>query len=190
MTQGTLPLGPRLPLAPPGGMEDFVYPESSRRTAITSQLLYLFEQHGYELVITPPFEHAEVIERGLDAVRKEDLLRFVEPGSGEVALLRPDMTPQIARIVATHLAQRAAPWRLCYQGTVFRRSRGRARKQQQVGQVGVECVGLTGLAADVESIALADLACSSVGLDHHRIELGHVRIGHVALEAVPESHRR
>ena len=64
-------------------------------------------------------------------------VRFVEPDSGEVALLRPDITPQIARIVATRLQDRPAPWRLCYEGTIVRRRRGRARKQRQVLQCGI-----------------------------------------------------
>jgi len=171
-------------------MRDLLYPESTARKALGRELARNFALYGYELVTTPPFEHAEVIERGIETVDRRDLVRFVEPESGEVALLRPDITPQIARIVATRLWDRPAPWRLCYEGTVIRRRRGRARRHRQIAQAGVECIGLPGPEADVEVISLAARAAGAVGLSDYRIELGQVRIGSLALERVPEAHRQ
>jgi len=148
-----------------------------------------FDLYGYQRVTTPPVEYAEVIERGLGTVDRRDLVRFVEPDSGEVALLRPDMTPQIARIVATRLQDRPPPWRLCYEGTIIRRRRGRARKQHQVLQCGIECVGLKGPEADAEIIEVAARACERVGLRDFLVELAQVKIGAEVLEHVP-SHAR
>ncbi|MEO0325265.1 MAG: ATP phosphoribosyltransferase regulatory subunit, partial [Myxococcota bacterium] len=119
-----------LPLAPPAGMRDVLPEEAAERAALAAAVLGTFARYGYRRVITPAFEYAEVLERGLATVGRRDLLRFVEPESGEVALLRPDITPQIARIVATRLGDRPGPWRLAYQGTVLRRTRGRARLDQ------------------------------------------------------------
>jgi ATP phosphoribosyltransferase regulatory subunit len=170
-------------------MRDLLHPESGARRALGARLLQTFALHGYDLVTTPPFEHAEVLERGLAAVDRRDLLRFVEPETGEVALLRPDITPQIARIVATRLAGRPAPWRLCYDGTVIRRRRGRARRQRQIAQCGVECIGIAGPDGDAEVIALAAEACRAAGLTTFRIELGQVEIGRAALAAVPADAR-
>lgn len=100
-----------------------------------------FALDGYQLVTPPAFELAEVLERGLGALDPSDVLRFVEPESGEVAALRPDMTPQIARMVATRLAREPWPIRLCYEGTILRRRQGRARRQRQIPQAGVELYG-------------------------------------------------
>ena len=140
-----------LPLAPPGGMEDHLPISTRNRLFLSSQLLELFQSYGYDPIITPAFEHAEVIERGLEVDRR-DVLRFVEPETGEVALLRPDMTPQIARIVATRMQDRPAPWRLCYHDTVLRRSRGRARRNRQRTHLGIECIGREGIESDVEVV--------------------------------------
>ena len=79
---------PSILLAPPAGMRDLLPPEASARAELSSKLTRLFTRWGYQLVTTPPFEHAEVIERGLDALDRRDLLRFVDPSTGEVALLR------------------------------------------------------------------------------------------------------
>ena len=119
--------GSELAMAPPDGMRDLLPPVAMTRTLLWQRLMETFDLFGYQRVTTPPVEYAEVIERGLGTVDRRDLVRFVEPDSGEVALLRPDITPQIARIIATRLQDRPAPWRLSYEGTIVRRRRGRAR---------------------------------------------------------------
>jgi ATP phosphoribosyltransferase regulatory subunit len=159
------------------------------RTLLWQRLMETFDLHGYQRVTTPPVEYAEVIERGLGTVDRRDLVRFIEPDSGEVALLRPDITPQIARIVATRLQDRPAPWRLCYEGTIIRRRRGRARKQHQVLQCGVECIGLKGPESDAEVIEVAVRACERVGLRDFLVELAQVKIGAEVLDHVPQSAR-
>jgi ATP phosphoribosyltransferase regulatory subunit len=170
-------------------MRDLLPPASMTRTLLWQRLMETFDLYGYQRVTTPPVEYAEVIERGLGTVDRRDLVRFVEPDSGEVALLRPDITPQIARIVATRLQDRPAPWRLCYEGTIVRRRRGRARKQHQVLQCGIECVGLKGPEADAEVIEVAVRACEGVGLRDFLVELAQVKIGTEVLDHVPENAR-
>ena len=65
-------------------MGDLLPPEAEARRALTRIVLNSFERCGYDLIVTPLFEHAEVVERGTDALDPRELLRFVEPGSGEV----------------------------------------------------------------------------------------------------------
>ena len=178
-----------LPMAPPAGMYDLLPPEAEGHAQMRAAIMALFASYGYERVATPPFEHAEVLERGIETVDRRDLLRFVEPDTGEVALLRPDITPQIARIVATRLSERPGPHRLSYVGTVMRRRRGRTRRQQQISQTGIECVGIAGVHADAEVIELAARSCEAVGLRAFRIELGQVGVARAVLADVPEPAR-
>ena len=172
-------------LRTPKGMGDLLPPEAEGRRALTRVVLNSFELSGYDLILTPLFEHADVVERGTDALDPRELLRFVEPESGEVAVLRPDITPQIARVIATRMAQHPAPWRLCYEGRVIRRRRGRARSHQQLTQAGIECVGLAGPEADVEVLELAQSACETAGLERFRVELSHVSIAQSLLDELP-----
>ena len=85
-------------------MRDLLPPVARRQGELARRVTRCFELHGYEIVTLPVFEYAEVLERGLGALDSDEVLRFVEPESGEVVALRPDMTPQIARILATRLA--------------------------------------------------------------------------------------
>ena len=178
------------PLETPKGMGDLQPPEASVRRALSLRVLHTFELSGYELVTPPIFEHAEVVQRGNDTYENRDLLRFVEPESGEVAVLRPDITPQIARIVATRLTDHEPPFRLCYEGRVFRRLRGRARSHRQITQAGLECVGVPGVEGDTEVISLAIGACAAAGLAEFRIELSDIRLVRSLLEPLPPDLRR
>ena len=129
---------PRIRL--PVGVRDFLPQAAARRRAIAERLLGEFERWGFERIITPLFECADVLERGLGADARAAAIRFVEPVTGEVVALRPDITPQVARLVATRLAEAGGPVRLCYEGAVARLATG-ARGQREILQAGVELYG-------------------------------------------------
>jgi ATP phosphoribosyltransferase regulatory subunit len=169
----------------PAGMRDLLPPVASRQGELARRVTNCFELHGYELVTLPVFEYAEVLERGLGALDSDEVLRFVEPESGEVVALRPDMTPQIARILATRLGELPAPARLCYHGSVMRRRRERARRHRQIFQAGVELLGLEGPAGDLEILRLASAGVRAAGLSSFVFDLGHARIAAALLEEVP-----
>jgi ATP phosphoribosyltransferase regulatory subunit len=152
-------------------MRDLLPEEAGDRRALARAALDRFALHGYALVTPPVFEFAEVLERGLGTLDPADVLRFIEPESGEVAALRPDMTPQIARIVATRLRERPPPFRLGYEGTVLRRRSGRARKHRQIPQVGVELAGVAGPEGDLELLALAVDATRAMGLERFVVDV-------------------
>lgn len=145
--------------------------------------------HGYAVVTPPVFEFAEVLERGLGTLDPTDVLRFVEPESGEVAALRPDMTPQIARMIATRLRGRPPPFRLAYEGTVMRRRSGQARKHRQIPQVGVELAGTAGAEGDFELLALAIDALEAAGLERFTIDLGDAGVVRGLLAELPAEHQ-
>ncbi|HSN99977.1 MAG TPA: ATP phosphoribosyltransferase regulatory subunit, partial [Candidatus Nanopelagicales bacterium] len=175
-----------LPLPP--GMRDLLPDEARRRRALGQRVLDHFALHGFDLVTLPAFEFAEVLERGLGTLDAADLLRFIEPESGDVAALRPDMTPQIARLLATRLAGAPPPIRLCYEGTVVRRRPGRAaRRHRQVPQAGVELFGVGSIAGDLEILRLAAAVVrATVGLSRFVVDVGHAMIGRALLAAAPD----
>jgi ATP phosphoribosyltransferase regulatory subunit len=169
----------------PAGMRDLLPEEAAARRTLARQVLDRFALHGYALVTLPVFEFAEVLERGLGMLDPRDVLRFVEPESGEVAALRPDMTPQIARMIATRLRDRPPPLRIAYEGTVVRRRSGRARKHRQIPQVGVELAGMTGPAGDIELLALAVEALQASGLARFTLDLGDAGVVRALLASRP-----
>jgi ATP phosphoribosyltransferase regulatory subunit len=167
-------------------MRDLLPEEASSRRDLSRAVLERLFLHGYRLVTPPAFELATVLERGLGASASDDVIRFIEPESGEVAVLRPDMTPQIARIVATRLGDREPPFRLAYEGTVLRRRASRAKKHRQIPQVGVELCGVAGAEGDLELLRLAaDVLREGVGLERFTIDLSDAGIVRELLAGVP-----
>jgi ATP phosphoribosyltransferase regulatory subunit len=160
------------PIRLPSGVRDFLPRAAARRRFLAEQVMELFEAWGYARIITPVFECADVLERGLGAGAKAAAIRFVEPGTGEVVALRPDITPQIARVVATRLADVPGPIRLCYEGAVTRLAAEAG--QREILQAGIELVDAPREAGDAEVLAVANAVLGRLELGATRLDVGHV----------------
>jgi ATP phosphoribosyltransferase regulatory subunit len=169
----------------PAGMRDLLPEQAHERAALAQRLMTAFELYGYQSVVLPAFEHAEVLERGLGSLDSNEVLQFVEPDTGEVVALRPDMTPQVARLLVTRLADAPGPARLCYQGSVLRRRRARARRHRQIPQAGIELLGSHAPEGDLEVVRVASAAARAAGLDRFVLDVGHVGIARALLDGVP-----
>jgi ATP phosphoribosyltransferase regulatory subunit len=176
-----MPDAPTLRL--PTGMRDYAPEAAAARRRIVEALCAVFERRGFARVITPAFEYEETLALGLGDAARAATVRFVEPSSGQVVALRPDITPQIARLIATRFRNHRGPVRLCYEGTVVRLERA-ARGQRELIQAGVELAGLPGPGGDAEMIALAVEALGAVGLVRPTIDLGHLGLAREVLSAL------
>lgn len=166
-------------------MRDGLPGEARRLARLTAKVMRAFDLFGYERVQLPALEYSEVLEVGARHVDPQSLLRFVEPETGEVVALRPDMTPQVARLVTTRLADEPMPARLCYQGSVLRRRRERARNNQQIPQAGIELVGVGGREGDLEVLQASAAALRAAGLERFVVDLGHSGVASGLLASVP-----
>lgn len=169
-------------------MRDFLPRAAARRVALAGRVTGVFEAWGYARIITPIFEHADVLERGLGPDARAAAIRFVEPGTGEVVALRPDITPQIARVVATRLADVEGPIRLCYEGAVTRRAGELG--QREILQAGIELIDAPEPEGDAEVLAVAAAALAATGLPETRLDVGHVGPARCVLDAAPDAESR
>jgi ATP phosphoribosyltransferase regulatory subunit len=101
-------------------------------------------------------------------------MRFVEPSSGEILALRHDLTPQVARLVATRLHDEPGPIRLFYEGSVVRNA-------EELYQVGVELIDAPQPGGDLEAVVLAASALRAAGVAEFSLDLGHAAVAHAAL---------
>ncbi|HXF96434.1 MAG TPA: ATP phosphoribosyltransferase regulatory subunit, partial [Gemmatimonadales bacterium] len=173
---------------PPGAL-DLAGDAVRRRRRIQRGMLEALEAAGYEEIIPPTFEYAEVFVRAGGPDVADRLIRFLDL-DGKLLALRYDFTASVARIAATKLADRPAPHRLCYAGKVFRqdpeRDQGRPR---EILQVGAELLGEPGPAADVEILRLALALLERAGVQDFQLNLGHVGALAPALAELPEAKR-
>jgi len=180
-----------LDLSLPSGLRDLLPDHSAHLAELSSRLQEVFSRFGYRRVFLPTLERLDVVERGLSAAALADVMKFVEPGSGEVVAIRPDITPQIARLYAARPDALPSPARLCYDGPVLRAREARAGRPREVYQAGVEMLGAGGAAADAEMLVVLSRALESVGLGSARVEVGHARFAGAVVDSarLPERAR-
>jgi histidyl-tRNA synthetase len=147
----------------PVGTHDVLPPESAQWTALVAEFAERAGRYGFDLVITPIFEHLEVFERvggSTDVVRKE-MYDFEDKGGRRIAL-RPEGTAGVARAFAQH--NPVIPWKVWYIAPHFRYERPQKGRNRQHWQVGAEVLGVDDPQLDVEVIALAHGFYRALGL--------------------------
>ncbi len=161
------------PLSPVGMAT--LLPHAAQRVRHIEQLvLSCLDRWGYREIIPPSFEYLDVLSAGLEPELLEKCYKFVDRSTGRILLLRPDVTAQIAKIVAMGMAGPALPLRLCYRTTVFRYEPEHAGREREIFQLGAELIGLDDVASDAEIVALAADCLKQLGLHTFKISVGHV----------------
>ena len=158
----------------PAGMATILPHAAQRVRQLETALLGTLARWGYQEIIPPTFEYLDVLSPGLEPDVIEQCYKFADRTTGRVLLLRPDVTAQIARIVAMGMAGTAPLHRLCYRTTVFRHAPEHAGREREIFQVGAELIGVDGVSADAEIIALMSECLAQIGLASFTISLGHV----------------
>ena len=157
----------------PKGARIYLPDEAGRKRYVESRLLDVFERWGYREIVTPAFEFFDVLSVGTDAAVQEDMFKLVDRETGRLLALRADITPQIARIVATRLRDEPKPLRLGYVTNVFRYDEPQLSHYREFYQAGVELIGLDKPEAEVEILAMTVEGLSALGLSRFQIDVGH-----------------
>lgn len=160
---------------------------ASLRRYTQEALLSTFLDWGYREVVTPVFEYLDVLSAGLTNGLLEKSYKFIDRESGKIMLLRPDITPQVARMVAGILANEPKPLRLCYYGNIFRYEEAHAGREQEIFQVGCELVGSPSPESDAEIIAIASEAIKRLGIEDFKIVIGQVNYLYGIISSIKDS---
>jgi ATP phosphoribosyltransferase regulatory subunit len=154
----------------PTGFRDRLPPEADASARIVRAILDSVASFGYERAQPPLAE----FEAGLSAQLKRgsrDLLRFVDPVSGETMAVRYDMTGQIGRIATTRMAHHPRPIRLAYGGPVVRLRATQLRPEREMMQVGAELIGLDTVEAATEVVCVVVEALKTAGVHDITLDL-------------------
>ena len=156
----------------PEGIEEILPDEARRLESLRRRLLDLFASWGYELVMPPLIEYLESLLTGSGRDLDLQTFKLTDQLTGRLMGVRPDMTPQAARIDA-HYLKRNAPVRLCYAGSVLRTRPDEFEDSREPLQVGAELFGHAGPEADAEILELMIEALKLAGIHAAHIDLGH-----------------
>lgn len=157
----------------PRGARIYLPDEAVRKRHVERGLFDVFRRWGYREIVTPTFEYADVLATGTDLAVQENMFKLVDRETGRMLALRADITPQIARVVATRLRDEPKPLRLGYVTNVFRYDEPRVSHYREFYQAGVELIGLEKPEAEVEIVAMTIEGLRALGLGRFQLDLGH-----------------
>jgi ATP phosphoribosyltransferase regulatory subunit len=176
-------------LRKPEGFRDLLPREAGLKRCAEDILSRLFAAWGYREVVPSTVEYSSIFTAGMKADFEDKLYRFSDE-RGRTLVLRPDLTLPLARIVAAHMQEEPLPLRFFYQGSIFRYLAGKAGRQREFYQAGVELLGEKGPLADGELLALAAASLKALGIQDAKLCLGNLGFVNSYLErtglAAPE----
>ncbi len=160
-------------LKPILGLEDAFGSRAADLRMLQFRLFEIYTAAGFSEVIPPLVERPEALNSGAGRFLADQTVVFSDPADTGLLAIRPDMTPQIARIVATRLTHEPV-LKLHYTGPVMLARPDVRTGSRQQWQTGVECLGIEGVEGDVEVMHLAALSMAAAGFSGAILQVGHM----------------
>lgn len=157
----------------PEGVRDVYGKECAVKLNIENDINNVFNIYGYHNIQTPTFEFFDIFSKEKGSVASKDLYKFFDR-EGNTLVLRPDMTPSIARLVAKNYMDVRIPIKLCYNANTYINNSELQGKLKEITQLGCELINDDSLEADAEMITLVVDSLKATGLDEFLVEIGQV----------------
>lgn len=156
----------------PEGVRDIYNGECARKLAVQERMHHVLKLYGFKDIQTPMFEFFDIFNKERGTVASKEMYKFFDR-EGNTLVLRPDITPSIARSVAKYFKEEKLPLRLCYIGNTFINNSSYQGKLKETTQVGAELINDSSADADAEMIALTIECLRKAGLKEFQVEIGH-----------------
>ena len=161
----------------PRGTADILPEDQPLWSFVGSTVTDAAHLHGYRRIDTPIFEETDLFLRSVgdetDIVTKE-MYSFDDRG-GQNITLRPEGTAAVSRAyLESGMSNQAQPVRLFYLCPMFRYDRPQAGRFRQFNQFGVEAIGDSNAAVDLEVIQLAMDTMRRLGLGGMKLLLNNI----------------
>lgn len=166
----------------PEGVRDIYNGECEKKLVLQEQLHQALKSYGYHDIQTPTFEFFDIFGKEIGTTASKELYKFFDR-EGNTLVLRPDITPSIARSAAKYFADEDMPIRLCYMGNTFINNNSYQGRLKECTQIGAELIGDNTVDADAEMISLVVNALKASGLREFQISIGHADILSGMMEA-------
>lgn len=157
----------------PEGVRDIYNIECGKKLSLEERLRKILQLYGYHDIQTPMFEFFDVFSKEIGTIPSKELYKFFDR-DGNTLVLRPDITPSIARAAATLFADEELPIRLCYTGNTFINHTSYQGRLKENTQMGAELIGTDSIEADAEMLAMVIDSLSSIGLRDFQVSVGNV----------------
>lgn len=157
----------------PQGVRDIYGRECQIKNLIKARLHQVLLHYGYQDIETPTFEFFDIFNQERGTVAETEMYKFFDRNN-HTLVLRPDLTPAVARSAAKYYEEETLPLRLSYVGNTFINRINYQGKLTELTQVGAELINDTSSFADAEMIAMVIDGLRTAGLSEFRIDIGHM----------------
>lgn len=165
----------------PEGVRDSYNAECRKKLAVQDKILNTFYLYGYEHIQTPSFEYFDIFSKDRGSVSDREMFKFFDRDN-RTLVLRPDMTPAVARCVAKYFMDDDMPLRLCYLERTFKNNSSYQGRLKERAETGAELIGDDSADGDAEMIAMVIDSLKKAGLTDFQVELGQVAFYRSLLE--------
>jgi len=156
----------------PGGVKDTYGVLCANKLKVQDAVHNVLRSYGFRDIQTPAFEYFDIFNKERGTVASKEMFKFFDRGNNTL-VLRPDMTPPIARCVAKYYKDEHMQLRLCYIGNTFVNTDKYKGRLQEVTQAGAELFNDGSSDADAEMVAITAECLLKSGLKEFQIEAGH-----------------
>ena len=157
----------------PEGVRDIYGDECRQKLKVQEQILKTLYLYGYQHIETPAFEFFDIFSKDRGSVSSREMFKFFDRDNNTL-VLKPDMTPAIARCVSKYFSEETMPIRLCYLERTYTNNFSYQGRLKETTQTGAEMIGDDSSNADAEMIAMVADCLKSAGLKEFQVELGQV----------------
>ncbi len=171
-----------LTLHTPEGVRDIYNSEYERKLDALYKLRQLIKTYGYMPISTPTFEYFDTFSKEVGTCPSNEMFKFFDR-DGNTLVLRPDITPSVARAAAMYFADCDGPVKLSYEGNVFINYHSLQGRLKESTQAGCEYIGDSSCQADAEILTIVVNALKEMGLKEFEIGVGHIDVVRGLVEA-------
>lgn len=157
----------------PEGVRDIYGCEYAKKLKIQDKIHYVLKSYGYTDIQTPDFEFFDIFSKEKGSVSSREMFKFFDRDNNTL-VLRPDMTPPIARCVTKYYQDETLPIHLCYLSNTYINNNSFQGRLKETTQQGAELFGDSTSDADAEMIAMMIECILNTGLSDFQIDIGQV----------------
>ncbi len=166
----------------PEGGRDIYNEECEKKSILQDNIYQMLRQYGYHPIQTPTFEFFDIFSREIGTTPSKDLYKFFDR-EGNTLVLRPDITPSIARCAAKYFGEEDMPIRFCYMGNTFINNTSYQGRLKESTQIGAELIGDSSVDADAEILSMVVECLKTAGLKDFQLSVGHADFFRGLMEA-------
>ena len=166
----------------PEGVRDIYNGECEKKLYLEDKLYGILKTYGCRPIQTPSFEFFDIFGKEVGTIQSRNLYKFFDR-EGNTLVLRPDITPSIARFVSNYYMEETMPLRFCYKGNTFINTDSYQGRLKENTQLGAEFIGDNSADADAEILSMVTECLLGAGLKEFQLTVGHVGILQGMMEA-------